>query len=220
MAARAIVIRAGGLGRLPKAASRIARWLVVAALLASVTACGGAGSKSATSAASHASFDALVGAGTQLLAHGNAAAAAQLFQQAVAKQPHNPVGHYDLGVAHAKEGLRRQSLADYAGALNQDPKYVPAMYNLAISFIDRNPLVSIYYLRRVTQLRPDSPTAWLHLGLLSYRIPRCARLRSWRSNERSFSSRGSAGASLLSSWTKSRQPISPRPTGPRPPGER
>ena len=172
MAARAIVIRAGGLRRLPRAASRIARWLAVAALLATVTACGGAGDKSATSAASHASFDALVGAGTQLLAHGNAAAAAQLFQQAVAKQPHNPVGHYDLGVAHAKEGLRRQSLADYAGALQADPKYVPALYNLGIAFSDQRPRAAIFYLRRAIELKPDSPTALLHLGLIGYRYPR------------------------------------------------
>ena len=155
-----------------KARSRIAPWLVVAAVLATVTACGGASSNSATSAASHASFDDLVGAGTQLLTHGNAAAAAQLFQQAVAKQPHNPVGYYDLGVAHAKEGLRRRSLADYGGALQADPKYVPALYNLGIAFSDRRPRAAIFYLRRAIELKPDSPTALLHLGLIAYRHPK------------------------------------------------
>jgi tetratricopeptide (TPR) repeat protein len=137
-----------------------------------VAGCGGTSNVSATSAASHASFENLIGAGTQLLAHGNAAAAAQLFAQAVARQPHNPVGYYDLGVAHAKEGLRRQSLADYGGALKADPKYVPALYNLGIAFSTFRPRVAMFYLRRTIELKPDSPTALLHLGLIAYRSPK------------------------------------------------
>jgi tetratricopeptide (TPR) repeat protein len=172
MAARAIVIRAGGLRRLPTAPPRCTRWLVIAALLATVTACGGSSANSATSVASHASFDDLIGAGTQLLARGNAAGAAQLFEQAVKKQPDDPVGYYDLGVAQAKEGLRRQSLADYGGALKADSKYVPALYNLGIAFSERRPRVAIFFLRRAAQLKPDSPTAFLQLGLIEIRYPK------------------------------------------------
>jgi tetratricopeptide (TPR) repeat protein len=171
MAARAIVIRAGGLRRLPTALPRWTRWLVIAALLATVTACGGSSANTATSVA-HASFDDLIGAGTQLLARGNAAGAAQLFQQAVKKQPDSPVGYYDLGVAQAKEGLRRQALADYGGALKADSKYVPALYNLGIAFSQRRPRVAIFFLRRAAQLKPDSPTAFLQLGLIESRYPK------------------------------------------------
>jgi tetratricopeptide (TPR) repeat protein len=175
MATRAIVIGARGPRRLPRAASRISRWLTVAALFATVTACGGTasnGSSSAASSAANASFDDLVGAGTQLLAHGNASGASQLFAQAVSKRPHDPVGYYDLGVAHAREGRVRQSLADYGGALKADPKYVPALYNLAIAFSHRRPKIAMYFLRRTIALKPDSPTALLHLGLLSYPDPK------------------------------------------------
>lgn len=174
MVTRAIVSGGRGLRRLPRAPSKIARWLAVAALLATLNACGGANNSasSAASSAANASFDDLVGAGTQLLAHGNAAAASQLFQQAVAKHPQDPVGYYDLGVAHAREGLVRQSFADYGGALKVDPKYVPALYNLGIAYAARRPRIAIYFLRRAIQLKPDSPTALLHLGLISYGYPK------------------------------------------------
>jgi tetratricopeptide (TPR) repeat protein len=152
----------------------MARYVVLVGLLATVTACGSDGNDSVSSAAAsaaHASFDDLVGAGTQLLARGNAAAAAQLFHQAAAKQPQNPVGYYDLGVAHAREGLRRQSLGDYGSALKADPKYVPALYNLGIAFSERRPRVAMYFLGRAVELKPDSPTALLQLGLIAYRYP-------------------------------------------------
>ncbi len=66
-------------------------------------------------------------------------------------------------------------------------------------------VVAIYYLRRVDPAAgPIRRPHWLHLGLISYGYPSCAPLRSWSSSARSCSSRGSAGASLLSSWSSVR----------------
>jgi tetratricopeptide (TPR) repeat protein len=67
---------------------------------------------------------------------------------------------------------RDQSLADYGGALKADSKYVPALYNLGIAFSERRPRVAIFFLRRAAQLKPDSPTAFLQLGLIEIRYPK------------------------------------------------
>jgi tetratricopeptide (TPR) repeat protein len=128
-----------------------------------LAACGGT-NRSTT--ASQADYGTLVGAGVQLLRQGNAGAAEQLFQQAIAKNPHDPVAHYDLGVAYQQTGHRANALLQYRYALAADPRYVPALFNKAVILSRRNAQLAIFYYHVVIGIQPDSPTAFLNLGLL------------------------------------------------------
>lgn len=128
-----------------------------------VVACGSGAVKAQKS---DANFADLIGAGTQLLDHGNPSAAAQLFQQAIAKNTKNPVGYYDLGVAYSREGQRHSALTQYAKALHENASYVPALYNYGVAFEQKRPGLAIYFFRKVIEIQPRSPTALLNLGLL------------------------------------------------------
>lgn len=155
---------AGGAGRtLRRCLLAVALPLLAALALA---ACGGSSHHAAKT--SNASFADLIGAGAALLKQDNPAAAVQIFQQAIAKAPKNPVGYYDVGVAYAQEGNRKQSLVGYAKALSKNKNYVPALYNYGVAFEQSRPSLAIYFFRRVIQLQHDSPTALLNLGRLIY----------------------------------------------------
>lgn len=138
---------------------------VAALLTCALAACGGA---HGSTAKPDASFSDLLRAGTQLLAQGKDAAAVVAFQQAIAKQPKSAVGYYDLGVVYGREGQRHKSVVQYARALKANPNYVPALYNYGVALETKRPLASIYFFQRVIQLHPESPTALLNLGLMTY----------------------------------------------------
>jgi Tfp pilus assembly protein PilF len=136
-------------------------------------ACGGAG-KSSTISTTKAPFNALIGAGVDLLRQGNPSAAQQLFEQAVAREPSNPVGHYDLGVVLQGSGDRQQALRQYRLAVADDPQYTPALFNEAVMIASRDAPLAIFYYHRILTAHPASPTALLNLGLLeaATRYPR------------------------------------------------
>jgi tetratricopeptide (TPR) repeat protein len=130
-----------------------------------VSACGG-GHKESGNPDAHASYSTLVGASVALLGKGNTGAAEQLLQKAITKNPHSPVAYYDLGVAYQRQGNTRQAARNYLHAIAVDRNYVPALFNQAEIFAKRNAPLAIFYYRRIIHLKPDSPTAYLNLGLL------------------------------------------------------
>src|SRR5205085_5791540 len=107
-----------------------------------------------------------VGAGVQLLRSGNIGAAEQLFQQAIAKRPNDPVGYYDLGVAYQQQGQVRRARRAYRLAINRNPHYVPALFNEAVLISGYDKPTAIFLYRQVISIKPDSPSALLNLGLL------------------------------------------------------
>jgi Tfp pilus assembly protein PilF len=140
--------------------------MLVVALL--VTACGGSSNSSgnSTNLDAKASYQALIGAGTDLLRTGKTQPAGQLFQAAIVKDPRDVVGHYDLGVVYQDDGELRDALLQYQQALVDDPHYAPAMFNEAILISRHNVPLAIFYYGQVIHMQPDSPTAFLNLGLL------------------------------------------------------
>jgi Tfp pilus assembly protein PilF len=137
--------------------------LIVAGLL--LSSCGGSAKSSSTNS-SHAPFRVLIGAGMDLLRQGNSSAAQQLFEQAIAREPNNPVGHYDLGVVLQRVGDSRDALHQYRLALASDPQYTPALFNEAVVLAPRDPTLAIFDYHRIIAIKPNSPTALLNLGLL------------------------------------------------------
>jgi tetratricopeptide (TPR) repeat protein len=130
-----------------------------------LSSCGGS-TESSTTSRSHTPFGVLIGAGRDLLHKGDASAAEQLFEQAIAREPGNPVGHYDLGVVLADLGRRWDAVRQYRLAIASDPQYTPALFNEALAFTRRDPGLAIFYYHRVIAIKPKSPTALLNLGLL------------------------------------------------------
>ena len=141
------------------------RALVVVALACSLAACGGSSSSRSTPT-STASYQTLVVAGAKLLSTGNTNAAEQLFQQAITRNPKDPVAYYNLGVVYQGAGDTRDALRQYRKALTANPRYVPALFNQAIIIARSNAPLAIFFYRQIIQFQPDSPTAFLNLGLL------------------------------------------------------
>jgi len=132
-----------------------------------LAACSGSSKNSSTSASTpKASFPVLIGAGMDLLHQGNVSGAGQIFAQAVSLEPSNPVGHYDLGVALQRGGDRNGALRQYRMALANDSRYTPALFNEAVLIAPHNAALAIFYYRRIVAIKPNSPTAFLNLGLL------------------------------------------------------
>ena len=164
-----------------RAALGVLALVVLAAF--TLAACGGSGKTASTSDSTpKASFSALIGHGMNLLREGKTSRAEELFAQAVAREPANPVGHYDLGVAFHREGDFPDALRQYRFALAHDPQYTPALFNEAVLVASRDPASAIFYYRRIVAIKPNSPTAFLNLGLLQAATgwPRKSWLRSLR----------------------------------------
>jgi tetratricopeptide (TPR) repeat protein len=145
----------------PKGVRTVSRALVVIALLAVASACGGGsganGAKNPT-----ATFQAAL----QLQKQGKLSAAAQLYQQVITAEPKNVFAHYDLGVVDQANHDSVGALAAYGAALTINPKYVPALYNEATIYATTDPVSAISLYRQIITLQPTAPTAYLNLGLL------------------------------------------------------
>ncbi len=143
-----------------------ARSVVIAALACAVSACGSGTAAQVTTTTKPPSYETLVGAGIALLKQNNLNAAQQLFEQAVKVAPTLPVAYYDLGVINQSESNTRGALQEYLMADREDPKYVPALYNRAVIYRTTNKPLAVFLYRQVIQLQPNSPTAYLALGLM------------------------------------------------------
>jgi tetratricopeptide (TPR) repeat protein len=106
-----------------------------------------------------------------------------LFQQAIAKDPSDAAGQYDLGVAYQGDGDRRDAFHQYSQALADDPRYVPALFNKAILLSAHNAPLAIFDYRHVIDIQPDSPTAFLNVGLLLSRTRSALQLALFDLNQ-------------------------------------
>jgi Tfp pilus assembly protein PilF len=89
-----------------------------------------------------------------------------LFRKAAAQAPHNAIAHYNIGVILQGRGQNADALGEYGLAIAADPKYVPPLFNQATIYGVTNPPLAIVTYRRVVELQPIAPTAYLNLGLL------------------------------------------------------
>jgi tetratricopeptide (TPR) repeat protein len=139
--------------------------VAVGVVAVSLASCSNGSSPTSTTTAP-ASFSVLIGAGIHLLRQGNTNAAEQLFQQAIARNPNNALGYYDLGVVYQQQGQTDSAEREYTAALGVNPNYVPALYNKALMDGSQRPFLAIALYEKAISIQPDSPTALLHLGLL------------------------------------------------------
>jgi Flp pilus assembly protein TadD len=108
----------------------------------------------------------LLGAGSTEFRHGDYNAAGQLFQQAITRDPGDATAYYDLGTTYQAENRVRPAVKEYRLALRYNPSLVPAIFNEAtIESVHDVPL-AIFLYHEAISLQPNSPTAYLNLGLL------------------------------------------------------
>ncbi len=98
---------------------------------------------------------------------GNLDLAKENYLKAVALDPRNKVGQFNLGVLAQKQGNGREAGKRYRLALKADPRFVPALFNLAVltEATGGYEEAAVLY-RRVTEANPRLAAAHLNLGLL------------------------------------------------------
>lgn len=139
------------------------RWAPVAisaAAVCVVTACGG------NPPAPKAPIATTLAAGSAALRQRDYWAAQQLFLQVIRRDPRQAAAYYDLGLAYQDQDNYRGALRAYASAQRLDENFVPAIYNSAVLYSRADPQLAMFLYRKAISLRPDSPTAYLNLGLL------------------------------------------------------
>ena len=84
----------------------------------------------------------------------------------VKHDPRNKLAWYNLGVIDQQHGQAPEAQHDYLQALSADPKYVPALYNLALIETAPSPLTAVKLYQQVTALEPANAAAHYNLGSL------------------------------------------------------
>ncbi|HVX22463.1 MAG TPA: tetratricopeptide repeat protein [Acidimicrobiales bacterium] len=95
---------------------------------------------------------------------GRYATAAATFLAVVKADPKNTIAWYDLGVMAHRNGQDTQALNDYRRALGGDPKYLPALYNLAELVAPGDPKEAVALYRKVLAIDPKDAAARLNQG--------------------------------------------------------
>ncbi len=146
---------------------RAAAGLITVAMM--LSGCGGHPPQPAARTTSAASYRVLVDAGLHLYRTHDLNAAEQLLIQAIRRDRRLPLAYYDLGVVYESEGLIQAALAEFMHATSVAPAYVPALYDQAVvEGVLHHTRYAIALYRQVIATRPDSPTAYLNLGLLEF----------------------------------------------------
>lgn len=93
--------------------------------------------------------------------------AQQEFLEIVADDPVNYYAYYDLGLIYQETGHDSVATIDYEKALLINPKFQPALYNLASLETASNPSAAISLYEQLQALRPSNGAAVaFNLGLL------------------------------------------------------
>lgn len=89
-----------------------------------------------------------------------------MMTDTVAKAPHNPRAHYNLGHALSEAGQVEQACSEYRQAIELAPRYAPPRTNLGISLMASGRFVdAVEEFTTVLALQPDSAEAENYLGL-------------------------------------------------------
>jgi Tfp pilus assembly protein PilF len=115
----------------------------------------------------------LINSGLAALNAGNDQTARTDFNNVLTTDPKNKAGdnkiaYFDLGVIDQNQGNTSASEAEYHDALNLDPTYVLALYNLGVEEAVKDPQEAITLYRQVLASEPTYVEAVYNLGLLLY----------------------------------------------------
>lgn len=92
-------------------------------------------------------------------------AAAQNYQQYLAKKPDNAVAHFELGYADMSMQRLVDAKAEYEKAISLDPSMGPAYLNLGLTLVDTDPAAAVPNLQKALELIPNQPGPKFLLGM-------------------------------------------------------
>lgn len=158
------------MNRVPRSAHRPWRFrglLVLIALLAlGAVACSNGSGSSTSVKQDPKKAAAALDVGLKAHAAGDLKTAASDYQKVLLYDKTNKFAFYNLALidaAHSNYGLAEEK---YRLALKTDPKYEPALFNLAILVSQRDPKEAISLYARAIAANSKDASAWLNLGLL------------------------------------------------------
>ena len=109
---------------------------------------------------------ALVTKGLQAQLSGDLATAESDYKQATQLDSSNVYAHYDLGTVYDKQGNNVQAVSEYQTALEINPNFVDALFNMGVDTSASDPTGAEQLYLKVVSLQPSFASAWLNLGFI------------------------------------------------------
>ncbi|MDY6851299.1 MAG: tetratricopeptide repeat protein [Thermodesulfobacteriota bacterium] len=83
--------------------------------------------------------------------------ALEMYKQVLRLDPNNKMAHNNLGFIFFRQGLPGKARTEFSAALQKDPKYVDALYNMACLAANAgNPPQAMGYLSRAVRIQPEA----------------------------------------------------------------
>ncbi|MCX6396485.1 MAG: tetratricopeptide repeat protein [Propionibacteriales bacterium] len=108
----------------------------------------------------------LVAQGLQLERLGDVTNALTAYRAALVVDAEDPVANFDVGHLLQDRGDVDGARTSYLRAVDSDPRFVPALYNLGVLETEKNPEAAIEWFRRALKVEPGKASALLNLGVL------------------------------------------------------
>lgn len=105
-------------------------------------------------------------AGLEAHAAGDLETATLRYDETLSLDEGNKFALYNLALIDEASGNYGLAEDKYRAALDSDPAYQPALFNLAILRTGRDPEEALELYRAAVESEPDDAAAWLNLGLL------------------------------------------------------
>lgn len=107
-----------------------------------------------------------ISAGISAQQAGNLNTALDDYRHALAHDPRNYLAWYDLGTVHQAQQQKDFAEGDYSAALQWNPQYVAAIFNLAILETPDYPQAAANLYLQAIAITPNDPSLHLNLGYL------------------------------------------------------
>jgi superkiller protein 3 len=108
----------------------------------------------------------LVQKGLRVQGDGKNAEAARLYREALVHNADNKFAYYNLGVIDQGAGRIRAAEYKYRLALEVDPRFQAALFNLGTVLSRSNPEAAVRVYENLVELQPDNAGAHLNLGFV------------------------------------------------------
>jgi Flp pilus assembly protein TadD len=118
---------------------------------------------------SSGSAQALLQEGITADARGNLPLARSDFGAILSVDPANVDAYFDLGVVDQKAGLSGLAATEYQQAFFLNPRFAPALFNLAILTTPTSPSKAIALYRQILTIKPGDANTEFNLGILLVR---------------------------------------------------
>jgi superkiller protein 3 len=130
------------------------------------------------------------------------AAAAQNYQEYLAKKPDDASGHFQLGYAYSALHQPSDAKREYEKAISLDPRMAAAYLNLGLTLLDGDPQGAIAPLQKVAELTPDQAEPKYLLGVALERSGKAAEAieqyeAAEKLDEKNYDVRFALGRTLL-----------------------